>query len=1162
MSNPNIYTVGWICAVETELVAAASFLDEKHDDPEYLPVNDNNSYVLGRIGKHNVVIAALPNGQYGLVTAATVARDMFRSFSNIRIGLLVGNGGGAPSANHDIRLGDIVVSSPGPGSGGVFQYDYGKTIQNSEFVVTSHLNQPPQFILAAIATLKAHHERRGHDIEKVIADVLSNNRRLQRKYRKPDPSTDRLYTSAYVHAGTKEQECVATCDTKHLNERPGRSEEQDSPTIHYGTIASANQLMKDAKIRDTLSTEKDVLCFEMEAAGLMNQFPCVIIRGICDYSYTHKNKDWQGYAAMAAAAYAKDLLYKVAPNKIEAEKKLVDVLSGIDTKVAKIESAIQNQTQQHERRDQDDKDKQCLRDLLVTDPRIDKSASKKPKAAYSRFRNDQQNRLLWIKGDPGKGKTMLLCGIIDHVKNPPAQGRILSYFFCQATDERINNATAVLRSLFMLLDQDVSLMTYIRKTYDTTGKALFEDANAWQALSEIFVDILQDTKLQEVCLVVDALDECVKSLPQLLDLIVRTSRFPHTKWLVSSRNWVEIEEKLFDVAHRLSLELNAKSVSTAVETYINFKVSGLTQLKGYQENIAEEVRRYLLSNANDTFLWVALLFPPGLNALYQRMVEYIADSRDAQACREILALASTVHRPISMDELRGLTQAVKDLGQEEVQEVIASCGSFLTLRDNIVFFVHQSAKDFLLEKATDQTLSFDIENQHFKIFAVSLDLFATTLRRDIYDLCNPGYPIDKVEIPSPDPLASIRYSCVYWVDHLQDAGVIKRTVTYEKSVVTDTLRFLNINYLHWLEALSLIHCIPEGIKAIQKLERVLADNDSEQLQNLATDARRFLLSQKGGIELAPLQTYTSALMFSPTNSLIKRTFRTEFPIWIGSAPKVELDWNACLQTLEGHSNSVNFVAISPDGRRLARSRGYRLVIYMPNTQSQGKIDLLRLLGAEVYPVPAVAFDNPENYNHQAARHAERLVREQGEGASVWTNQFDNTANRRAHIETTGPEIWAQTGGKVDAFTCATGTGGTLAGTTRYLKDISGGRVKSFLADPPGSVLHSYIQSGGKLAERQGGSITEGIGQAGDEKTIEMVYRCLDEEGLYLGASSALNVVAAKEVAEKMGPGHTVVTALCDGAYRYADRLFSRQWLESKNLIGSIPESLKRYIVLP
>lgn len=260
---------------------------------------------------------------------------------------------------------------------------------------------------------------------------------------------------------------------------------------------------------------------------------------------------------------------------------------------------------------------------------------------------------------------------------------------------------------------------------------------------------------------------------------------------------------------------------------------------------------------------------------------------------------------------------------------------------------------------------------------------------------------------------------------------------------------------------------------------------------------------------------------------------------------------------------------------VCRSKGYKCVIYMPNTQSQEKIDLLRMLGAEVYPVPAVAFDNPDNYNHQAKRHAERLEN------AVWTNQFDNTANRRAHIETTGPEIWDQTDGKLDGFICATGTGGTLAGITSYLKDKSNGKVQCWLADPPGSVLHSYIQTKGELMERQGGSITEGIGQGRvtdnlkpdihkldgslhipDEDSIAMVYDLLHEEGIYVGASSALNVVAAKKMAQQLGPGKTVVTILCDGAYRYQARLFSRKWLESKKLDTAIPEHLQKYIVLP
>lgn len=329
MSNPDNYTIGWICAVGAELVAAQAFLDEKHDAPANIPVNDNNTYTLGSIGNHNIVIAALPHWQYGLVTAATVARDLVRSFPSVRLGLMVGIGGGAPSSRHDIRLGDIVVSSPGYGSGGVLQYDYGKTIQDRSFSLTGYLNQSPQFVLTAIAVLEARYESEGHDLEQAIDSVLDKKKRLRLKYQRPDTSTDRLYQSSYTHKGSDEDSCTAVCgDTDScLVLRTDRSDDQDNPAIHYGLIASANQLMKDALVRDRLCAEKDILCFEMEAAGLMNHFPCLVIRGVCDYADTHKNGSWQGYAAMAAAAYAKDLLGIIAPNKIEAERKLSEVLA-------------------------------------------------------------------------------------------------------------------------------------------------------------------------------------------------------------------------------------------------------------------------------------------------------------------------------------------------------------------------------------------------------------------------------------------------------------------------------------------------------------------------------------------------------------------------------------------------------------------------------------------------------------------------------------------------------------------------------------------------------------------------------------------------------------------------------------------------------------------
>jgi nucleoside phosphorylase len=323
MSNPEEYTVGWICAITTEYVAAQTFLDEEHERPEYLPQHNKNDYALGRIGKHNVVMSVLPRGEYGKSSAARVAEAMMHSFPNIRIGLMVGIGGGVPSKTHDIRLGDVVVSTPGNGQGGVLQYDYGKTIQGQSFHCTGYLDQPPTALRAAVSGLEAQYEREGHRIEDTVNRALEERPRLRRNYQRPGPASDRLYRNQIVHP----QDCGDCAidyedDPSCLISRKPRTEKDDNPMIHYGLIASADQLMKDALIRDRLAAERDVLCFEMEAAGLMNHFPCLVIRGICDYADSHKNKAWQGYAAMVAAAYAKDILSRIAPWQVEREKQI------------------------------------------------------------------------------------------------------------------------------------------------------------------------------------------------------------------------------------------------------------------------------------------------------------------------------------------------------------------------------------------------------------------------------------------------------------------------------------------------------------------------------------------------------------------------------------------------------------------------------------------------------------------------------------------------------------------------------------------------------------------------------------------------------------------------------------------------------------------------
>jgi cysteine synthase A len=246
---------------------------------------------------------------------------------------------------------------------------------------------------------------------------------------------------------------------------------------------------------------------------------------------------------------------------------------------------------------------------------------------------------------------------------------------------------------------------------------------------------------------------------------------------------------------------------------------------------------------------------------------------------------------------------------------------------------------------------------------------------------------------------------------------------------------------------------------------------------------------------------------------------------------------------------------------VCNARGYRCVIVMPDNQSAEKYRLLEMLGAEVHQVPAVPYSNPNQYQKVAQRLAAALPN------AIWSNQFDNTANRDAHLRSTGPEIWEQTGGRVDAFVAASGTGGTFAGVAAFLKSQRAA-VRCVLADPPGSSLYAYVRSG-TLQATGSGSITEGIGigritanlrdapvddavHVEDAETVRLVYRLLHEEGLFLGSTSGINVAAAMRVARELGPGHTVVTVLCDGGARYQSRLFNRAWLEQKGLAAYAP----------
>jgi len=323
------YTIGWICALPTEMAAAVGMLDSRHD-PLPQPPHDDNIYTLGCIGAHNVAIACLPAGVTGNSSAAIVATRMLLTFTSMRFGLMVGIGGGVPSQENDIRLGDVVVSKPGGTSGGVIQYDFGKTVQAGRFVRTGSLNKPPDVLLNAVASLQAKHMMEDPKFSKYLLEIISKYPKLRDTVKYQGAEHDVLFTAEYDHH-EGDIGCVR-CDVGRSISRYTRN--GTDPAIHYGLIASGNQVMRDGLYRERLRKELNVLCFEMEAAGLMDNFPCLVIRGICDYADSHKNKRWQAYAAATAAAYAKELLYIIPQSRVIETPSVFDEIKVDQAKVS------------------------------------------------------------------------------------------------------------------------------------------------------------------------------------------------------------------------------------------------------------------------------------------------------------------------------------------------------------------------------------------------------------------------------------------------------------------------------------------------------------------------------------------------------------------------------------------------------------------------------------------------------------------------------------------------------------------------------------------------------------------------------------------------------------------------------------------------------------
>ncbi|RYO78031.1 hypothetical protein DL764_010155 [Monosporascus ibericus] len=612
----------------------------------------------------------------------------------------------------------------------------------------------------------------------------------------------------------------------------------------------------------------------------------------------------------------------------------------------------------------DDENMACLRALYVVNPQDDMARIEGNKdkllydayewilrtAKYAAFRTWADSdlpscRLLWIKGHAGTGKTMLLIGIIRELsKQLAAFAPSLSYFFCQGTGtKKLSSATAALRSLiWMLLVQQPHLISHLQNAYKQSGMALFNDGNEFYALKRVFENMLKDPGLSAVYLVIDALDECDRTKPGLGELIqlifASLALSQKVKWLLSSRPEVDVLVKLKDLdidnsaISQSLVELDAQSLADPVKAYIKHKLTALKSRRGYNDDVLADISDRISQRAMNIFLWVALVFreldsvegwdavetiekiPAGLSELYSHMMTRIegGNERNQQRCKKVLVAALLAFRPLLLAELAVLA----NLSLDTTEAAIEMCGSFLTITGKTVNLIHQSAKDYLDENYTSKLQPAGVSQGHTDIGRRSIDAMSSVLKQNMYSL-DFGFKPEDMTPPDPDPLAPIRYSCVFWADHLcflnDEHPKSLKELTDDGKVFT----FLKDRFLRWLESLSLLGRLSDGVQSIRKLLHVAQPDASPRLIRFLKDAEKYILGYGSIIERSPLQIYGSALVFSPITSDVRNQQWKERLSFIEMTAGIKDRWGAHRQTLEGHSSWVNAVAFSPDGKTLA-----------------------------------------------------------------------------------------------------------------------------------------------------------------------------------------------------------------------------------------------------
>ncbi|KAF2395931.1 purine and uridine phosphorylase [Trichodelitschia bisporula] len=788
------YTIGWICALPIELAAAREMLDEEHQDLPQSPPDDN-IYRLGRIGEHNTVIVGFPAGFTGSSQAARVASQMQTTFKSIRFGLMVGIGGGVPSRRHDIRLGDVVVSQPSNGHGGIIQYDFGKTRPDG-FERTGFLNSPPTALLSAVASLKAN-----RDLEKKFL------RHLLKPTRPPwfaqNAGPDVLYCANYNHDRPGTDDC-RECKTEHVEQRQPR----EHFIVHYGTIASGNQVMRDATTRDNVSKDLGgVLCFEMEAAGLMNHFPCLVVRGICDYADSHKNKNWQLFAAGLAAAYAKEVLLLMPAAEVETGSSAVELMNQnlkFNKVLGNIPTAVEAPFNARKR----EHDTACLPDTRVA----------LLKQIYEWADGMDSPNIFWLSGLAGYGKSTVARTVAARCFK---KGLSASFFFTKGGGD-VGHAGMFVTSIAVQLANNVPdlkpvICDAIANNRNIASLSLREQ---WDRLVLAPISLFgTDQSSPTFLLVVDALDECtdesdVRIILQLFAEL-RGSHQTRLRVFLTSRPEAHIRDGIQHIpeVEHYDFELHGIQQSVVehdIRVFLGHELRRISceYFDGTDWPSAQDIIG-LARNASGLFIWAAtacrfvrtgrqfatdrlaslLNQSPTEGNTPEKQLDYIYSTVLKQSVPEDFSEKEKEKLRSMLKPLLGsIVTLFSPLSIQSLSNLMETCGNEVsqTLRDlHAIFDIpkepnralrlhHPSFRDFLLDKKRSGSAKFCVDEKqaHQSLSAHCMRLMSKSLKQDLLEIGRPGAPAteianDRLERCLP---AEVQYACLYWIQHTQKGG--------------------------------------------------------------------------------------------------------------------------------------------------------------------------------------------------------------------------------------------------------------------------------------------------------------------------------------------------------------------------------------------------------